>query len=621
MDGLLQQALIFLAAGVIAVPIAKRLGLGSVLGYLLAGVLIGPALHLVETGEASALQEFAGFGVVMMLFIIGLELDPKKLWAMRGQLFGLGGLQILGTTAVIAAAMLAIGLPWREALALGVILAMSSTAIVLQTLGEKGWMNTDGGRASFSVLLMQDIAVIPILAILPLLAVGGIPHDGAAAASAHGHGAGAWTVGLPPWAQGLVIIGAIAFVIFAGRFLTRPLFRFIARAHLSEIFTAAALLLVVAISYLMTMVGLSPALGAFVAGVVLADSEFRHELVSDIDPFKGLLLGLFFITVGAGIEFELLTSQPFLIAGLALALVLVKFAVLFVLAQPFKVGGRDRWMLAMGLAQGGEFAFVLLGLAGGLGAISDQSSGIASLVVAISMAIAPLLTVLFERVIAPWTESSRNRRADDIVDEHGQVIIAGVGRFGQIVQRMLSSQGYATVVIDHDDEMVDAVARFGTKVFYGDASRPAMLHAAGIDEAKLFVVAIDQREASLRAVEHVKREHPHVKVIARAFDRLHYYELSDAGADVVVRELFEGSLDAARQSLVLLGVDPLIAERAASVFRDHDSQTLDELAKLWEKGADPTANPSYVALSKARAAMLADALQLDQTARVEKDRA
>lgn len=622
MDGILYQALLFLAAGVLAVPVAKRLGLGSVLGYLLAGVLIGPALHLVETGETSALQEFAGFGVVMMLFIIGLELDPKRLWSMRGQLVGLGGLQILVTAAVIAAIGLAAGLVWREALALGVILAMSSTAIVLQTLGEKGWMNTDGGRASFSVLLMQDIAVIPILAVLPLLAIGGGSGAEEAAASAHGgHGAGAWTAGMPPWGQGLAIIAAVAAVIIGGRFLTRPIFRFIARSRLSEIFTAAALLLVVAIAYLMTMVGLSPALGAFIAGVVLADSEFRHELVSDIDPFKGLLLGLFFITVGAGIAFDLLLAQPAQIIGLALALVVVKFAVLFALAQPFKVKGRDRWMLAMGLAQGGEFAFVLLSLAGGLGAISSQSADIASLVVALSMALSPLLVVLFERVVAPRAEASRNRRADDDIDEQGEVIIAGVGRFGQIVQRMLSSQGYKTVVVDHDDEMVDAVARFGTKAFYGDASRPALLHAAGIDAAQLFVVAIDQREASLRAVEHVKREHPQVKVVARAFDRLHYYELKDAGADIVVRELFEGSLEAARESLILLGVDPAIANRAAGVFRDHDETTLAELGKLWEKGADPTANPSYVALSKARTQMLADALQLDQTARGEKDRA
>jgi monovalent cation:proton antiporter-2 (CPA2) family protein len=614
MEAALLQTFIYLIAGVISVPIAKRLGLGSVLGYLAAGVIIGPVLGLA--GDAASLQNVAQLGVVMMLFIIGLELEPKKLWEMRDRLVGLGGLQMALTTAVIGGALLAMGMSWQEALALGLILALSSTAIVLQTLGEKGWMQTDGGRSSFAVLLFQDIAVIAIFAVLPLLAVGGAGHGDAHAPSG-GHGPTGIIATLPAWAQGLATVGAIATVVLLGRFLTRPAFRFIASANLSEIFTAAALLMVVGIAWLMTLVGLSPALGAFVAGVVLADSEFRHELESDIDPFKGLLMGLFFVTVGAGVSFAVLQQHPWLIIGLSLALVAAKAVVLLALGRFFRMAARNTLMLGLGLAQTGEFAFVLLGSARG-SVLSEDVTAIASLVVAISMLLTPALFLLFERVLAPLAERKAGGREEDTIDETGPAIIAGVGRFGQIVNRMLVSQGLKTVVIDHDSEMVDAIARFEQKAFYGDGARPELLRAAGIDQAKLFVVAIDAKEQAVRAVEYVKQRHPHVHVIARAFDRVHYYELRQAGADTVIREMFGSSLQAAQQALVVLGVDPAVAERAAGVFRQHDEETIEELYNFWSKDEDLMENPTYVEKAKQRIQMFHDAMQLDREALEER---
>jgi CPA2 family monovalent cation:H+ antiporter-2/glutathione-regulated potassium-efflux system ancillary protein KefC len=613
MDGFLLQALVYLAAGVIAVPIAKRLGLGSVLGYLAAGLALGPILGLVH--DTHALQEFAEFGVVMMLFLIGLELEPRKLWLMRDRLFGLGSLQVLLTAAAVGGVVLAFGRPWQEAAALGLILSLSSTAIVLQTLQEKGLMQTDGGRSSFAALLFQDIAVIPILAILPFLAVAGLVPDAALApegAAAHAADAG-WISGLPSWMQGAVIVAAIGGVIIFGRYLTRPAFRFIAESRLSEIFTAAALLLVVGIAWLMTMVGLSPALGAFVAGVVLADSEFRHELESDIEPFKGLLLGLFFITVGAGIQLSAVINEPVRILGLTLGLMAIKFAVLLVLGYAFRLKARDRMMMAMGLAQGGEFAFVLFGFAGGM-VLAPDTVRDATLVVALSMLATPLLFLLYERVVAPRIEAAANRRVEDDIDERGAVVIAGIGRFGQIVNRMLTSQGYETVIIDHESEMVDTVSMFETRAFYGDASRPEMLRKAGIADARLFVVAVNEREAAIKAVRWVKQTYPGVHVLARAYDRVHYYELKDAGADTVVRELFGSSLRAAELALVAMGVDPQVAERAREVFRTHDEETLEELYRVWEHDVDVTQNATYLETARKRTAMLRDALTLDREA-------
>mgnify|MGYP003571056548 FL=1 len=499
---LLSEAFVYLCAAVIAVPIANRLGLGSVLGYLIAGVVIGPVIGIVGS-EAADVQHFAEFGVVMMLFLVGLELQPAMLWKMRQQLVGLGGLQVVGTALVFAAAGLAFGLHWQSALALGMILSLSSTAIVLQTLNEKGWLKTQGGQSSFSVLLTQDIAVIPMLALLPLLAISG--HGGEGAADGHGESAGHGgeaLAALPGWAQALVILAVIAAIILAGRHLLRPVFRFIAEARLREIFTATALLLVIGIALVMDFVGLSPALGTFLAGVVLSDSDYRHELESDIEPFKGLLLGLFFLTVGAGIDFDLLFGAPLSILGLALGLMAVKFMVLFLLAALFRLTGPDRWLFALGLAQAGEFAFVLFGFASGSGVLEPSLIKTMTLVVAISMLLTPALFIFYEKIVAPRALAKADREPD-VIDRRGRVVVAGMGRFGQIVSRLLLTSGYDVIILDHDPQTIENLRRIGIRTFYGDATRPDLLHGAGLDDADLFVAALDDRDKQTELVEHV----------------------------------------------------------------------------------------------------------------------
>jgi CPA2 family monovalent cation:H+ antiporter-2/glutathione-regulated potassium-efflux system ancillary protein KefC len=601
---LLQGSFVYLVAMVVAVPLAKRLGLGSVLGYLLAGIVIGPALGIVGA-EAKDVKHFAEFGVVMMLFLIGLELQPSMLWRMRSRLLGLGGLQVLSTTVVFFVILLAAGFVWQTALAIGMILALSSTAIVLQTLEEKHLMKTQGGESAFSVLLFQDIAVIPMLALLPLLAVGhGAGHGGA---DAH-HGGG--LTDLPGWAQGLVILAVMAAIVLAGRYLMRPVFRFIAEARLREIFSAAALLLVVGIALAMDWIGLSPALGTFLAGVVLSGSEYRHELESDIAPFKGLLLGVFFISVGAGIDFGLLAGRPGLIVGLALALIAVKLILLLALGTLFGLRGAHLWLFGLGLAQAGEFAFVLFSFAGGAGVVAGEVIQIATLVVAITMLLTPLGFILYERVIAPRA----GRRADrepDTIDEKGTAIIAGVGRFGQIVNRLLIANGHKTVVLDHDVDMIDLVRRFGIRSYYGDATRPDLLEAAGIDDAGVLVAALDDRDKQTELVKHVARAHPRCRIIARAIDRPHIYELLDAGAHHVERELFEASLSAGRVALQELGAHPFTAELQARSFRTHDERTIEVLHENWRDGG---MDASYVDAAKERTRDLDRVMQTDRMA-------
>lgn len=576
----LQQAFIYLTAAVVAVPIAKRLGLGSVLGYLIAGVVIGPLLGIVGA-ETEDIKHFAEFGVVMMLFLVGLELQPSMLWRMRGQLIGLGGMQVVGTALLLAGGGLALGVNWRVSLAIGVVLSLSSTAIVLQTLNEKGLMKTPAGQSSFSVLLCQDIAVIPMFALLPLLAVS---H---ATGGDDGHGAHHNLLeGLPGYAQALVILGVIGTIIVGGYFLQRPVFRFIAGTRLREIFTAAALLLVIAIALAMNLIGLSPALGTFLAGVVLSGSEYRHELESDIEPFKGLLLGLFFISVGAGIDFALLFGDPAVIFGLTAAVMLAKFLVLAILGKIFKLSGGNYWLFALSLAQAGEFGFVLLGFAQSSAIIPSDIGGMLSLVVALSMLLTPALFILYEKGVAPRLSSGETREADAI-EEKGSVVIAGLGRFGQVVNRLLSTNGYHAVVLDHDSDLIDMVRRAGHKSYYGDATRPDLLHAAGMEEATLFVAALDDRERQIQVVEHVRHHYPNCKIVARAFDRHHLYELQNAGAHKVVREMFESSLTAGRSSLEMLGMHPFKAERKARAFRRHDFKVLASMKASWdEAGAD-----------------------------------
>lgn len=606
---LLSDAFVYLAAAVIAVPIANRLGLGSVLGYLIAGVVIGPVLGIVGS-ETTDVQHFAEFGVVMMLFLVGLELQPAMLWKMRQQLIGLGGLQVVGTTAVFAGAGLAFGLSWQSAVALGMILALSSTAIVLQTLNEKGWLKTQGGQSSFSVLLTQDIAVIPMLAVLPLLAVGhGAGHGDGHGADAHGGGHGGEALAaLPGWVQALIILAVIAAIIVAGRHLLRPVFRFIAEAHLREIFTATALLLVIGIALLMDFVGLSPALGTFLAGVVLSDSDYRHELEADIEPFKGLLLGLFFLTVGAGIDFNLLFGNPVVIIGLALALIGVKFALLFGLGTIFKLQGADRWLFALGLAQAGEFAFVLFGFAASSNVLDQGLLQTMTLVVAISMLLTPALFILYEKVIAPRAVA-RSDREPDVIDSKGRIVVAGMGRFGQIVSRMLMTSGYDVVILDHDPQTIENLGRVGVRTFYGDVTRPDLLHGAGLKDADLFVAAIDDRDKQTMVVEHVARTYPNVKILARARDRHHVYELETAGAHYAEREVFEGAMTLGRRALVELGSHPFRARTKARDFRNHDRAMLDDLRENYNDGG---VDKSYIDAMRAHAETLYKIMRVDR---------
>lgn len=594
MDGFLLQATIYLAAAVITVPIAKRIGLGSVLGYLIAGVIIGPVTGLVGN-ETKDLQHFAEFGVVMMLFIVGLELEPRALWDMRHRLIGLGGLQVSVTTLAITAAFMVYGQVWYIALAIGLTFALSSTAIVVQTLNEKNLMQTQGGRSAFSVLLTQDIAVIPMLALVPLLALGDFTNFASHKDDDH---AMSLIEGLPGWGVTLVTIGAVAAVILIGIYCTRPILAFVARSRLPEMFTAIALLLVVGIALLMSMVGLSPALGTFLAGVVLANSDFRHELESDIEPFKGLLLGLFFITVGAGINFTILTANLVGILGMTLTVMAIKGAVLAGLGMLFKLKGRDQWLFVLSLAQAGEFGFVMLSTTVQTNVIPYTLSQQLSLIVALSMLLTPLLFIVFDRLEKQMDDPKPKRDADHI-DEQGSVIIVGIGRFGQIVNRLALAVGIKTVVIDHKIDQIDAMRKFGVKGYFGDPTRPDLMQAAGLKEAKMLVVAVDDRKAANKLVSYARGERPDLFIIARAYDRNHVYELFHAGANEIVRESFDSSLRAGKYMLQGMGWTEFDAERAREHFFDVDRHALAELAELWDPDTPNMENAAYIEKAKA----------------------
>lgn len=603
MESFLIQATIYLGAAVIAVPLAARLGLGSVLGYLLAGIIIGPVTGLVGS-ETKDLQHFAEFGVVMMLFLIGLELDPRALWNMRQRLLGMGGMQITLTMVAITGGCLALGYEWGTSLAIGMIFALSSTAIVLQTLTEKGLMQTSGGRSTFSVLLAQDIAVIPMLALLPLLAVpavlslapdGSVTRNIAAHDDAQ-HATLSLVAGLPGWGVTLVTLGAVVAVILAGIYLTRPVFRYIHHARLREMYTALALLMVVSIAVLMQMVGLSPALGTFLAGVVLANSEFRHELESDLAPFKGLLLGLFFITVGAGINFGLLFSDPAHIIGLALGVMAIKGVILYGLALVFKLHRKDRWLFTLGLAQAGEFGFVLVSFSLQQGVMGDALGGKLLLVIALTMLITPLMFIVYELMSRRMGDVEEAEH--DEVDEKGTVIIAGIGRFGQIVNRLVRSAGFETVVVDNDLPTVQMMRKFGFRGFFGDPTRPDLLNAAGLQEAKVLVVAIDSKANAVKLVRYARKARPDLHIIARARDRVHVHELSDAGADDIVREMFDSSLRAGRYALENLGLSEFEAAEVEQAFYQHDRAALRELTALWKPGVKVADLPEYVARAR-----------------------
>lgn len=602
MTGFLYLATVYLAAAVVAVPLATRLGLGSVLGYLLAGIAIGPLLGLIGA-EADELRTYAEFGVVMMLFLIGLELEPRALWEMRDKLIGLGGLQIGLTTAAVLVGAMTLGLPLPTALAVGLIFALSSTAIVLQTLSEKGLMKTPGGKSTFSVLLTQDVAVIPMLALLPLLA----PPSGSGAGPAWlwgaAHAAGveqgglSLVDGLPGWQVTIVTLAAVAAVIFVGMYLTRPIFRFIHMAKLREIQTATALLIVISIAFLMSLVGLSPALGAFLAGVVLASSEFRHELEANIEPFKGLLLGLFFITVGAGIDFGFLGQNVGLVVGLTLAMMATKGVILYLLALSFRMQGRDKWLFTLGLAQAGEFGFVLISFALQQNVLTADIGQILLLVVALSMLLTPLAFIAYDFMSKSMGESAETRAAEEAaepIEPRGPVIIAGIGRFGQVVNRMVQMAGLKATVLDHDLATIELMRRFGFKGFFGDPTRPELLHAAGLKDARVLVVALDDKKAALRLVKYAREERADLHIIARAHDRVHVYELVRAGANDVVREMFDSSLRAARYVLENMDFSPFEANEMEKAFYRYDRRTLKELAELWRPGIPVASNQAYV---------------------------
>ena len=616
MDSFFLLATLYLGAMVVAVPLSVRLGLGSVLGYLLAGIALSPVLHLLEANPEE-LQHFAEFGIVMMLFLIGIELDPRTLWSMRDKLLGLGGLQVLGTMAVIAGAMVVAGFTWQVAVAIGMILALSSTAIVLQTLTEKGLMGTTGGRSSFSVLLTQDIAVIPMLTVVPLLASRPSAALDAHAAGADTHGGMSLVDGLPGWGVALVTLGAVAAVILTGRYLTGPLFRFVHMARLRELYTAVALGIVVSIALLMTLVGLSPALGAFLAGVVLANSEFRHELEADIEPFKGLLLGLFFITVGAGIDFGVLRQEAGVVLGGTLALMAVKGAILYLLGRVFGLRGRDQWLFTLSLAQAGEFGFVLIAFSMQTAVLSAALGSTLLLIVALSMLLTPLAFIAYEAIGRRMTEPAGPRQPHDDVDEQQDIIIAGIGRFGQVVNRMVQASGFRTVVLDNNLETIQLMRRFGFKGFFGDPTRPELLHAAGLQTAKVMVVAVDDTKAALQLVEYVRRARPDIHIVARAHDRLHVYELYRAGADDIVREMFDSSLRAARYVLENIGLSEFEAHQMEIAFYRHDRQLLRELSQLWRPGVPVEQNKAYVAKARELNANLETALiaRLDEMTR------
>jgi monovalent cation:proton antiporter-2 (CPA2) family protein len=569
-EGLLFQAFIYLLAAVATVPIAKQLGLGSVLGYLLAGVIIGPHLLGLVGHSGGGVMHVAEYGVVMMLFLVGLELRPNLLWRLRGPIIGTGGAQVILTTLVFAGLALAFGFRIQVALAIGMIFSASSTAIALQTLTEKKLLNSKGGQTSFSVLLFQDLAVIPILAILPLLAM-----SGAAVSSSSMHGA--------PWHRALLVVGVVAAIVGGGRFLIRPVFRYLASIRLQEIFTAAALLLVVGIALAMEIVGLSPALGTFLAGVVLAESEYRHELESDIEPFKGLLLGLFFISVGSSIDLPLVQYQPLTMLGLVLGLLIVKFLVLFLIGKLTRLEKSQNFTFAFALAQGGEFAFVLISFAAQNQVIDTRIANLLVATVALSMVMAPFLFTINERLVQPMFSSQLNdREADEIDEKDNPVILAGFGRFGHIVGRVLNLQGVKTTVLDLDAEQVELVRKLGVKVFYGDASRLELLHAAGADKAKLLIVAINDEEKSLLIIETAQKHFPNLKILVRAAGRDHAYRLLSHGVENIFRETLGSSLDLSVAALRMLGFRAYEAQRAAKAFRIYDEQTVRELAPYSE---------------------------------------
>lgn len=561
--GLLESSMVYLGAALIAVPIFKKLGLGAVLGYLIAGVSIGPwGLGFIKDTEA--ILHFAEFGVVLFLFLVGLELNPRTLWTMRKSIIGTGGLQVSLTMAIFFAIGLLAGFDWKVSFVASMGLALSSTAIALQILSEKNILSTPAGQNGFSILLFQDLAVIPMLALLPLLAT--VADTG---------------IEQNKWFTFLKIISVIAAIIVGGRYLIRPIFRFIASTGIREITTAFSLFMVIGIALMMKAVDLSMALGTFLAGVLLAESEYRHQLETDIEPFKGLLLGLFFISVGMSIDFGLLIKYPLIIAMVVVGLVFIKGLVLFFLGRICKIAQPQQYLFSFVLSQGGEFAFVLFNIAYASSIFTSDVSGVLIVSVAISMATTPLLIVLNDKLIEPLFENLNNKTEPDVEEmNESPVVIAGYGRYGQIVGRLLTANKINTTVIDHDPTHIERIRRFGFKVYYGEATRLDLLHSAGLDKAKILILAIDDKEAMLDVVDLVKQHFPNIKIMARAWDVVHEYDLIDRGVSTISRETFLSALQLGEEALTALGLSRHQAHRAAKQFRKHDKESNAELYKV-----------------------------------------
>ena len=559
--GWLHSTLVYLGAAVLAVPLARLLGLGSIIGYLAAGIAIGPwGLKLVV--DPAAMLHFSEFGVVLMLFLVGLELEPRRLWALRRPIFGWGSVQLFGSAALVMGAGVLAGVDWRLALVAGLGLGMSSTAIGLAVLNERNLMATTAGQSVLSVALLQDIAAIPILAIVPLLAVGG------AAADSSG------------WLGAAKAFGVIALIIFGGRLLLRPALRWIARSDTPEIFTAAALLLVVATAALMQTVGLSMALGAFLAGVLLAESEYRKELETDLEPFKGLLLGLFFIAVGMSIDFAVVLAHPLVVAGVVAGFLLLKTFVLWAMTRLMPVPLKERPVFVILLAQGGEFGFVVFQTALGAGAINAETASLLVAAVALSMLLTPLLLVGADR----WWAAHLSRHGDgpklDEINEQQEapIIICGFGRYGQIVARLINASGLSATVLEHDAEQVEGLRRFGWRTFYGDATRLDLLRVAGADKARVIVVAIDDVEQSMKVVELAQQHFPQAELVVRARNATHWYELNDRGVKHIERETFDSSLASGRTVLELMGWSRHSARTLAMRYRQHNIELMQQIA-------------------------------------------
>ena len=559
----LLNSFIYLSAAVIAVPVSQALGLGSIIGYLCAGIAIGPwGLGLVT--NVDDILHFAEFGVVLMLFLVGLELEPRRLWSLRRPIFGWGCAQVLACAVVLCTVALLAGVGWRTALVAGLGLALSSTAIALQVMGERNLLPTGSGQAGFSILLFQDVAAIPILALLPLLG------ETLASNSATGSAEHAW--------EAIKIVAAITCIVLGGRLLLRPLFRWIAASNTREIFTAASLLLVVGIAALMQWVGLSMALGAFLAGVLLAESEYRRELETNIEPFKGLLLGLFFIAVGMGVDFGVLAQFPLQMLGIVVGFLGLKSAVIYALTRQMELPFQERPVLTLLLAQGGEFAFVVFQAAAGAHVFSAQTASLLVGAVAVSMLVSPLLLVAMDRWLLPRYANCGTTPMQEISEQQdAPILIAGFGRYGQIVVRVLLAQGIQCTVLDHDAEMIEAARQFGYRVFYGDATRLDLLRTAGAASARILVVAVDEVEQSLEIVDLVKEHFPMLQIVARARDVTHWNQLRDRDVTLVQRELFESSLMSAASVLELLGQTSEWVQQTVQSFRRHNLELFEQL--------------------------------------------